>query len=69
MLFQPRAARRWEEFHERNSAEKRTGVEWELTYNLSVNSRMAYSELALQTQDLDARKANSPGLLGDFGGR
>ena len=29
---------------------------------------MAYSRLALQTQDLDARKVNFLGIWGDFGG-
>lgn len=38
------------------------------TYNLSANSRMAFSRLALQTQDLYARKSNSSGNWGDFGG-
>src|ERR1035437_3148350 len=38
------------------------------TYNPSVNSRTAYSCLALQTQDLDARKADFPRIWGDFGG-
>src|ERR1035441_3217749 len=38
------------------------------TYNPSVNSRMAYSRLALQTQDLDALETNSAGIWGDFGG-
>ena len=38
------------------------------TYNPSVNSRTAHSRLALQTQDLDARKVNFPGIWGDFGG-
>jgi ribosome recycling factor len=38
------------------------------TYNPSVNSRMAYSRLALQTRDLDVQKTNSRGIWGDFGG-
>src|ERR1035441_7928564 len=38
------------------------------TYNPSVNSRTAYSRLALQTQDLDAQKANYRVNWGDFGG-
>ena len=35
------------------------------TYNPSVNSRTAYSRLALQTQDLRARRADFPGNWGD----
>ena len=40
----------------------------ERCYKLSVHSRTAYSRLALQTRDLDARKANFAGIWGDFGG-
>ena len=38
------------------------------TYNPSVNSRKAYSRLALQTQDLHARKADCRINWGDSGG-
>jgi hypothetical protein len=38
------------------------------TYNPSVNSRMGHSELALQTRDLDARKAIICGIWGYFWG-
>ena len=38
------------------------------TYNPSVNSRTAYSRLALQTQDLDALKVSFAGIWGEFGG-
>ena len=38
------------------------------TYNPSVNSRMAYSRLTLQTVDLHARKANYHVNWGDSGG-
>ena len=39
------------------------------SYNSSVNSQMAYSRIALQTEDLDARKADyRVNLGGTFGG-
>ena len=47
---------------------KRFHLERFRTYNPSVNSRMVYSRLALQTQDLEAQKAGFSGNWGDSGG-